>query len=594
MATNQMSKVIQHLRRAVLLRDGEGLTDGQLLECFIEHREEAAFTALVRRHGPMVWSVCRRLLNHHDAEDAFQATFLVLCRKVASIQPREMAANWLYGVAHQTALQARRTAARRRARERQVTEMPEPAVPEKDLWRDLQPLLDEELSRLPDKYRCVIVLCDLEGKTRKEAARQLGVPEGTVAGWLARARTMLAKRLTRHGFALSGGALAAVLSEKVASASVSISAVSSTIKAAGFFAAGQAATAGSANVVGLAEEVLRAMLLAKLKQAAAVILILAVFGLGTGTWTHSVAGEKPAQAQKGESKNSIGSEAKRKEEPRRERHTAKKWHIVSLDGVGNYVDLNQRTVTIMSPREPGSNTSTGMTLDVEPTATIIVDDKQATLADLKTDYSVLVNVEYEWEFRDKAVVRSRAVRIEALGSEVGALVRALSHDGSTITVQSEDKGAITDAVYRIAPDAKVVINNKKGRLADVRPKMQVSLHMSAVKPLVVGVTAAGPKVEGIVTAVHPAEHTISLNIKNTHLTSVGVPVAQDARVMIDGKEGKLADLQAGERVIVHMSAESDKSLSPRPDNERGSKPSGTSTTQLKLTRVKRSIAAYSC
>ena len=213
MATSQMSEVIQHLRR-VLLRDGAGLTDGQLLEDYISRRDEAAFAALVRRHGPMVWGVCRRVLrNHHDAEDAFQATFLVLVRKAASIASRELLANWLYGVAHQTALKARATAAKRKGRERQVTEMPEPAVTEQDLWRDLQPLLDEELSRLPDKYRVVIVLCDLEGKTRKEAARQLGCPEGTVAGRLARARTMLAKRLARRGLALSGGALAAVLSQ---------------------------------------------------------------------------------------------------------------------------------------------------------------------------------------------------------------------------------------------------------------------------------------------------------------------------------------------------------------------------------------------
>ena len=114
MATSQMNEVIHHLRRTVLLREGAGLTDGQVLGCFIKHRDEAAFASLVRRHGPMVWGVCCRLLNHHDAEDAFQATFLVLVRKAAAIVPRERVANWLYGVAHQTALQARRNATRRR------------------------------------------------------------------------------------------------------------------------------------------------------------------------------------------------------------------------------------------------------------------------------------------------------------------------------------------------------------------------------------------------------------------------------------------------------------------------------------------------
>src|SRR5262245_8634066 len=176
-ATEPTGQVIQHLRKAVLLRDGGGLTDGQLLGCFLDHRDEAAFAALVKRHGPMVWGVCRRLLPHHDAEDAFQATFLVLVRKAASVVPREMVANWLYGVAHQTALHSRRTSARRRTRERQVTQMCEPAVAGEDLWHDLQPLLDQELSRLPDKYRVAIVLCDLEGKTRKEVARQVGCPE---------------------------------------------------------------------------------------------------------------------------------------------------------------------------------------------------------------------------------------------------------------------------------------------------------------------------------------------------------------------------------------------------------------------------------
>src|SRR5262249_31185632 len=157
----------------------------------------------------------------------------------ASIVPRGMVTNWLYGVAHQTALNARATAARRKGRERQVSEMPEPAVAEQDLWRDLQPLLDAEVSRLPHNYPALPVLCDLEGKTRKETARQLGVPEGTVAGRLARARTMLAKRLARRGIALSGGALAAVLSQEVASAGVPNMVVSATIKAASVYAAGQ-------------------------------------------------------------------------------------------------------------------------------------------------------------------------------------------------------------------------------------------------------------------------------------------------------------------------------------------------------------------
>jgi RNA polymerase sigma factor (sigma-70 family) len=226
MTTGRTGEIIQRLRGAALLRDGAGLTDGQLLGRFLEHRDHATFAALVKRHGPMVWGTCRRLLSHHDAEDAFQAAFLVLFRKAASVRPREMVASWLHGVAHRAALHARRTAGRRRAKERQVGEMPEPAVTGPDVWRDLQPVLDEELNRLPDAYRAVLVLCDLEGKTRKEVARQLGWPEGTVAGRLARARAALAKRLARHGLSVTGAALATVLSENAAAAGVPASVAS--------------------------------------------------------------------------------------------------------------------------------------------------------------------------------------------------------------------------------------------------------------------------------------------------------------------------------------------------------------------------------
>src|SRR6478672_1457481 len=131
MASGQPNGVLQHLRRAMLLREEAGRTDGQLLQDYISRRDEAALAALVRRHGPMVWGVCRRVLgNHHDAEDAFQAAFLVLLRRAASVVPREMVANWLYGVAHQTALKARSTTAKRWAREKQVRVMPEPAMTE--------------------------------------------------------------------------------------------------------------------------------------------------------------------------------------------------------------------------------------------------------------------------------------------------------------------------------------------------------------------------------------------------------------------------------------------------------------------------------
>src|SRR5437879_9154 len=161
MSASSMSKVLEHLRGTVLPRADAELTDGQLLGRFIEHQDETAFAALVRRHGPMVLGVCRRLLrHHHDAEDAFQATFLVLVRKAPTVWPRDLVGNWLYGVACRTALKARTLAARNARRERQVKDMPELAVVPPESADDLRSLLDQELDRLPDKFRVPIVLCD--------------------------------------------------------------------------------------------------------------------------------------------------------------------------------------------------------------------------------------------------------------------------------------------------------------------------------------------------------------------------------------------------------------------------------------------------
>jgi RNA polymerase sigma factor (sigma-70 family) len=278
-----MHQLIHNLRRFVL-HDGEGITDGQLLDAFIRGRDDGSFAALMRRHGVMVWGVCRRLLqNDDDAEDAFQATFLVLLQKAATIRCQEMVGNWLHGVAHQTAVRMRSLAAKRSVREKQVTMIPEPTVSDDELWNDLQPSLDEELRRLPEKYRVLIVLCDLEGQTRAEVARQLGIPEGTVAGRLARARAMLAARLNRRGVVVvSGGLLAALLSVQVARARVPVTALSATIQAARILATGNM-EAVSPTVTVLITGVTKAMYLTKIRALGLSVLALALLGgVGAG------------------------------------------------------------------------------------------------------------------------------------------------------------------------------------------------------------------------------------------------------------------------------------------------------------------------
>jgi RNA polymerase sigma factor (sigma-70 family) len=277
MATGQLSGVLHHLCKAALGPDGGGMTDGQLLEAFLARKDEDAFAALVGRHGPMVWGVCRRVLPHrHDAEDAFQAAFLVLVRKAGSIQRRESVGSWLYGVAYRAALETR--AARQRLKERQVSTMPEPDVAdEAESWRELRPLLDHALSRLPDKYQGAVVLCDLEGKSRKDAARQLGIPEGTLSSRLATARRMLARRLARCGLPLSAAALGAALAQGTASAGLPTLLIDSTVKVATRVAAGDVIPV---HIAAITEGVMRAMFMTKLKLTLAALAVVVLFGAG--------------------------------------------------------------------------------------------------------------------------------------------------------------------------------------------------------------------------------------------------------------------------------------------------------------------------
>jgi RNA polymerase sigma factor (sigma-70 family) len=259
----------------------------------------------------MVLGVCRRILkNTPDAEDAFQATFLVLVRKAHTIAKRETVGGFLYGVAYRTALKARAAGDHRRAKERRAAQMSRrTTVDENDRGQE-QEWLDQELSRLPDVYRVPIVLCDLEGKTRREAARQLGWKEGTLSGRLARARALLAKRLTRRGLVLSGGLSALALAGEVIAADVPPALVKSTVRAALSFAAGRMAAAGvvSAEVVALTEGVLKAMLLTKLKTTLVVALPILIVGLaiGAGTYhSYSAAANPEDGDQPGELKEKV-------------------------------------------------------------------------------------------------------------------------------------------------------------------------------------------------------------------------------------------------------------------------------------------------
>jgi RNA polymerase sigma factor (sigma-70 family) len=192
MASERIGTTLQHLRHLAAAQAAGQLADSQLLERYCLHHDQAAFAALMERHGRLVWSVCRHVLRQEqDAEDAFQATFLVLALKAGLIRAPGAVGRWLYAAAYRCAMQVKRKAARRQGHEQQAMTMPQPKTHCEESWRELQALLDEEVMRLPEKYRVPFVLCCLEGRTKSAVARKLGWKEGTVSGRLARARQRL-------------------------------------------------------------------------------------------------------------------------------------------------------------------------------------------------------------------------------------------------------------------------------------------------------------------------------------------------------------------------------------------------------------------
>ncbi len=334
-----MNRVIHFLRRAV--GPGGAEDDADLLRRFIAAREEAAFAGLVRRHGAMVLGVCRRVLDDaHDAEDAFQATFLVLARRAGSVRKQNSVASWLYGVAYRVARKARTAAAQRHRAGGESAEPVSAADPVAEAaWRELRPLIDEELSRLPEKYRAPLVLCYLEGKTNEEAARLLGWTKGTVSGRLARARDLLRPRLARRGLALATGAVALLLAQHGA-APASEALTELTI---------QAVLAGgvSAPVAALAGGVIRAMFL-KRAAAWAVVVALGLLGGGAGLLRQPApaapGGDEEGQrvvggADKGEpAKPKPGVVFNLPEEPKKESEDLRKlqgtWQAIGLEHDG--------------------------------------------------------------------------------------------------------------------------------------------------------------------------------------------------------------------------------------------------------------------
>jgi RNA polymerase sigma factor (sigma-70 family) len=285
MATTPLKAVLRQIHQLAGPAAGEA-ADPDLLRRFVATRDESAFAELVRRHGPLVWGVCRRVLRHEqDAEDAFQATFLVLLRRAVRIRKCESVAAWLHAVAYRLAKKAEAAAARRRARAPAHAAVAHAETLGDVTWREVRALLDEELQRLPEKYRAPLLLCYLEGQTQDEAARRLGWTPGTLRGRVDRGRALLGARLRRRGIDLGGGLLAVVLAEHAADGAAATE--RTACLAAGGLVSGRAAALADALCRGAA---------ARGKLAALVLLTLAALATGVGLCAYQEPGPQPRRA----------------------------------------------------------------------------------------------------------------------------------------------------------------------------------------------------------------------------------------------------------------------------------------------------------
>lgn len=426
-----MNNVLRYLRNLVAIEDSRRLDDRELLSRFVERRSESAFAAIVERHGPMVFAAARRVLRcEQDAEDVLQATFLVLARKATAIRRGESVRAWLYGTAYRLALKVRGKVNRREAVEKNARTGKVASPLDRLTVAELGPILDEELARLPEKYRLVILHCCLDGKSRDEAARELGWKEGAVKICLERGRALLRKNLARRGIALSSVLITAHLASVGASAALPVRVTVTTVDAALKFAAGESVSGFvSAAVPALANQALRGFAVAKVKLACAGILLCGSLGLGVA-WhgSQELAAEMPMAGPihvPNVAAKPVPNPASSEASETGETVALEKPKVgATFAAILRGVDHEKATVTL---RNEEQNTN----YVLQAACQVLIDGKPAVARDLKAGWRV------EAELADDG----KAIRaLHAKGPLVKAKVHALNADTGTITLLLGDAG----------------------------------------------------------------------------------------------------------------------------------------------------------
>ena len=478
-----MDTLLRYLRNLVAVEDARKLDDQALLRRFVVHRDEAAFAALVDRHAPLVLAACRRLLaSEQDAEDVLQATFLVLVRKAGSIRKHESVGSFLYGTAYLLARKARASEARRKQRERAVAEAQPAAAPPRT-WDDLGPVLDEELQALPDKYRAPLRLCGLQGKTRDEAARELGWAPGAVKIRLERGRELLRSRLARRGIALS----VAFLVTSVATAAVPVRTVAGVVEQSMRFAAGQPVNAPAA--VELATGLLRELARAKVRFVAALAAGVLAVGLGIGGFAlNSDRNPPPVVDLTATATPPARPAADPDQTPAPEPRPpiivppaeAPPKPGATFAAVLRGVDPGPRTVTL---RVREVNTAYPLAAGAD----IRIDGQSASVADLaalgaRPRVSVTLTA-------DGTEVRG----LTADGETVSGTLRAVNAGRNTITLlRTATDAKAAPATWPLSPTAAVTLDGNPATLADLREGLSASVRLSTDGKRVLAPDAKSP------------------------------------------------------------------------------------------------------
>jgi RNA polymerase sigma factor (sigma-70 family) len=594
---NGLENLMTKTRMMAGLSKARELNDRQLLEKFAGG-DEMAFTALVDRYGGLVMAVCQRVLQHtQDAEDAFQATFMVLARKAGKIAWKESVANWLHGVACRISFQIRREKSRRQSREKAAKEL---AVAGPDpVWSELKPVLDEELARLPARYRIPFILCCLEGKSRDEAAAQLGWSTGSLKGRLERGREMIRSRLARRGLTLSAALAATMVSAAGAKAAVPLTLGLETVRAGMAMLAGQSAGIVSTQALTFAQGAMHAMFMTKLKFAAAVVLTVLTLGLGTGYVTHHViAGDRAALLTTRQDKRENNQENDGRQNPMNDGDNQKQPEVATayvpelaellaqreerkqspfVNGVVQTVDATKINVLV------GRNDPDGLTFDVSKDVKVIVregrDTKDAKRADVQPKAHVTLilddakkvvqTIEIIGARADAGGERPQRDRREDDGKTFRGFVTEIDVAKKTITFQAGGRGeAPTTKTFDLAKDVKVTLRTGRkaqdGKLEDVPVKTSILVKLDDTKKIVQAIEVTiSTTASGAVSEID--EKSITLISGRQEVKSATYALSKDTKIQYwlpgarDGRGTpgqarllKLADVGAKMHVTVQL------------------------------------------